>query len=54
MEEVGRLRGGSLAVAVIDEVVSVRKRIEEIVRGAEEIVTSGNFPRVRNFLTVKE
>ncbi len=39
-----RVTGGSLAVGVIDKVVSVRELIDSIIKGSEEILSSEGWP----------
>jgi NAD(P)H-dependent flavin oxidoreductase YrpB (nitropropane dioxygenase family) len=46
-EEVLRIAAGSLAVAVIDKIVSVKELIDSIIIGAEEIMSSGAVPRLK-------
>ncbi|MDY6934441.1 MAG: nitronate monooxygenase [Spirochaetota bacterium] len=43
-EEILRSAGGSLAVAAIDRVLSVKELIDAIIKEAEEILHSGKFP----------
>jgi len=50
-EEVLRIAGGSLAVAVIDRIVSVKELIDSIIGGAEEILASGAFPGLKERLS---
>lgn len=43
-DEIARFAGASLAVAVIDEILSVRELIEGIINESEEILRSSKFP----------
>ena len=45
-DEIVRFAGGSLAVATIDKILSVKELIEGIMNNAEDIIKSGRFPRV--------
>ena len=49
-DEVLRIASGSLAVAVIDKIVSVRELIDSIISGAEEILARRTFPRLKERL----
>jgi NAD(P)H-dependent flavin oxidoreductase YrpB (nitropropane dioxygenase family) len=49
--EVLRIAGGSLAVAVIDQIVSVKEFIDNIIQGAEEILATGAFPKLKERLS---
>ncbi len=42
-----RLEPGSLAVAFINKVVTVKELIDNIILGAEEILGSGEFPGIK-------